>query len=64
MLDGFPQKTFKTGDRSAAVSDLQSNEERVLLQALNRQLSQKFLLFPMHPWHLIGVSNQMPMIVP
>ena len=32
----------KTGDRFTATSDLQNNVERVLFQAGNRQLSQKF----------------------
>ena len=37
------KKSSKTGDRFSAISDLQNNEERVLFQAGNRQLSQKFL---------------------
>ena len=36
------KKSSKTGDRFSAISDLQNNEERVLVQAGNRQLSQKF----------------------
>ena len=42
---GMPEilkKSSKTGDRFAATSDLQNNVERVLFQAGNRQLSQKF----------------------
>ena len=36
------KKLSKTGDRFAAISDLRNNEERVLFQAVNRQLSQTF----------------------
>ena len=36
------KKSQKTGDRFTATSDLQNNVERVLFQAGNRQLSQKF----------------------
>ena len=36
------KKSFKTGDRFTAFSDLQNNEERVSLQAENRQLIRKF----------------------
>ena len=36
------KKSSKTGDRSTAISDLQNNEEHVLFQAGNKQLSQKF----------------------
>ena len=32
----------KTGDQFTAISDLQNNEERVLFQVGNRQLSRKF----------------------
>ena len=42
---GIPEilrKSSKTGDRFTAISDLQSNVERVLLQVGNMQLSQKF----------------------
>ena len=42
---GMPEilkKSSKTGDQSTAISDLQSNVERALPQAGNRQLSQKF----------------------
>ena len=35
-------KRRQIGDRFTAISDLQNNEERVLFQAGNRQLSQKF----------------------
>ena len=33
------KKLSKTGDQFTAISDLQNNEERVLLQVGNRQLS-------------------------
>ena len=36
------KKSSVTGNRFTAISDLQSNVERVLFQAGNRQLSQKF----------------------
>ena len=36
------KKSSKTGDQFTAISDLQSNEERVLFQAWNRQPSRKF----------------------
>ena len=36
------KESSKTGDRFIAISHLQNNEERVLLQAGNRQLSGKF----------------------
>ena len=36
------RKSSKTGDLFTAISDLQSNVERVLFQAGNRHLSQKF----------------------
>ena len=39
----IPKKSSKTGDRFTATSDLQNNVERVLFQARNRQLCQKFL---------------------
>ena len=42
---GMPEilkKSSKTRDRFTATSDLQNNVERVLFQAGNRQLSQKF----------------------
>ena len=41
MLEIF-KKSSKAGDRLTATSDLQNNEERVLFQAGNRQLSRKF----------------------
>ena len=36
------KKFSKTGDRFTAISDLQNNEDRVLFQAEDRQLRQKF----------------------
>ena len=36
------KKSLRTRDRFTAISDLQNNEERVLFQAGNRQLSQQF----------------------
>ena len=36
------KKSSKTGDQFTAISDLQNYEERVLFQAGNSQLSQKF----------------------
>ena len=36
------KKSSKTGDRLAAISNLQNNEERVLIQARNGQLSKKY----------------------
>ena len=36
------EKLSESGDRFTAISYLQNNEERVLLQAGNRQLIQKF----------------------
>ena len=36
------KKSSKTGNRFTTTSDLQSNVERVLFKARNRQLSQKF----------------------
>ena len=36
------KKSSKTGDQFTAISDLQNNMERVLFQAGDRQLSQKF----------------------
>ena len=41
MLEIF-KWLLKTGDRFTAISDLQKNEERVLIQAGNRQLTWKF----------------------
>ena len=36
------KKSSKTGDRFTAIPDIQNNEERVLFQAGNSQLCQKF----------------------
>ena len=36
------KKSSRTGDQFTAISDLQNNEERVLFQSGNRQLSRKF----------------------
>ena len=36
------KKSSKTGDQFTAISDLENNVERLLPQAGNRQLSQKF----------------------
>ena len=36
------KKSSKTGDQWTAISDLQNNVERVLLQVGNRQLSRRF----------------------
>ena len=36
------KESSKTGDQFTAISDLQDNEERVLFQVGNRQLSGKF----------------------
>ena len=36
------KKSSKTGDQLTAISDLQNNEERVLFQVGNGQLSRKF----------------------
>ena len=44
--NGMPEiieKSAKTRDLFTAISDLQNNEERVLFQAGNRQLSRKIL---------------------
>ena len=37
-MPGILKKSTKTGDQCTAISDLQNNEERVLLQTWNRQL--------------------------
>ena len=36
------KESSKTGDRFTAISDVQNDEERVLFQDGNRQLSRKF----------------------
>ena len=36
------KRSSKTGDQFTDISDLRNNEERVLFQAGNRQLSRKF----------------------
>ena len=38
----IPKKSSKTRDRFTGILDLQNNEERVLSQVGNRQLSQEF----------------------
>ena len=35
------KKSSKTGDQFTAISDLQNNEKRVLVQVGNRQISRK-----------------------
>ena len=45
MEKGKPEilkKSLKIGDRFTAISDLRNNEQRVLVQAGERQLSQNF----------------------
>ena len=41
-MSEVPKKSSKTGGRFTGISDLQNNVARVLFQAGNRQLSQKF----------------------